>query len=328
MVRAGRDSAYFETFRNESIIGLGWSDVGEVAPDVSDEELNSRFDKVYPNEKPATRRTWAGQFRRFLKEMEIGDKVATYNREERIYMLGTIASGVETRKGEPNTIRRVKWSDGVARDSLSVGTRNSLGSIATLFQPSEDAAIEVWQKASPLGNLPAPIVPAENDSGDEAAEQALREETVGKAEQFIEDHINELDWDEMQELVAGILRAMGYRTRISESGPDRGVDIFASPDGLGLEEPRIFCEVKHRKGAMGAPEIRTFLGGRRPADRCLYVSTGGFSKEARYEADRASVPLRLISLSDLRELLVEHYEKLDAETRALVPLRRLYWPVK
>jgi hypothetical protein len=24
---------------------------------------------------------------------------------------------------------------------------------------------------------------------------------------------------------------------------------------------------------------------------------------------------------------VDHYESLDAETRALVPLRRLYWPV-
>jgi hypothetical protein len=30
---------------------------------------------------------------------------------------------------------------------------------------------------------------------------------------------------------------------------------------------------------------------------------------------------------DLRKLLVENYEKLDAETRALVPLKRLYWPL-
>ena len=47
----------------------------------------------------------------------------------------------------------------------------------------------------------------------------------------------------MQELVAGILRAMGLKTKISNKGPDRGKDIIASPDGLGLENPRIFVEV-------------------------------------------------------------------------------------
>ena len=128
----------------------------------------------------------------------------------------------------------------------------------------------------------------------------------------------------MQQLVAGILRAMGYRTQVSLPGSDRGTDIFASPDGLGLQEPRIFVEVKHRKGSkMGAEEI---LGGRRTGDRCLYVSTGGFTKDARYEAERANVPLRLINMSELRALLLQFYEKMDAQSRALIPLRRFYWP--
>jgi predicted Mrr-cat superfamily restriction endonuclease len=66
---------------------------------------------------------------------------------------------------------------------------------------------------------------------------------------------------------------------------------------------------------------------RKMGDKCLYVSTGSFSKDARYEAERASVPTTLIDLSDLRRLLVENYEKLDGETRALVPLKRFYWPM-
>ncbi len=131
----------------------------------------------------------------------------------------------------------------------------------------------------------------------------------------------------MQHLVAGVLRAMGYRTTVAEAGPDRGVDIFASPDGLGLEEPRIFVEVKHRAAQMGSKEIRSFVGGRRKGDKCLYVSTAGFSKDAHYEADRAEVALQLITLPKLRQLVVDYYEKLDPETRALVPLRRLYWPM-
>ena len=119
---------------------------------------------------------------------------------------------------------------------------------------------------------------------------------------------------------------MGYRTRVSKPGPDRGVDIFASPDGLGLVEPRIFVEVKHRGGRVGSPEIRSFLGGRQAGDRCLYVSTGGFSTDARYEADRSPIPLTLISMPELRELLVDYYESLDSFTRALVPLRKLFLP--
>jgi len=126
----------------------------------------------------------------------------------------------------------------------------------------------------------------------------------------------------MQELVAGLLRAMGYKTRVSPAGPDRGKDIVASPDGFGFESPRI----EHREGSMGAPDIRSFLGGRHPQDKGLYVSTGGFSKDAYYEAERANIPLSLMTIDELVETLVEHYDKLDSETQQLVPLKRIYWP--
>lgn len=57
------------------------------------------------------------------------------------------------------------------------------------------------------------------------------------------------------------------------------------------------------------------------------MSTGGFTKDARYEADRSGIPITLISLPQLRELVLDYYEDLDAPTRALLPLERLYWPV-
>ncbi len=135
-----------------------------------------------------------------------------------------------------------------------------------------------------------------------------------------------LDWSEMQDLVAGILRAMSYKTQVSPAGPDRGKDIIASPDGFGFENPRIVVEVKHRSGQMGSQAIRSFLGGRHKDDRGLYVSTGGFSKDAFYEADRAAVPLTLWTLDNLVRALVEHYDATDAETKRLMPLKRMYWP--
>jgi restriction system protein len=128
-------------------------------------------------------------------------------------------------------------------------------------------------------------------------------------------------------LVAGILRAMGYKTRISTKGADRGVDIFASPDGLGLQEPRIFVEVKHRVEPTGAPDVRAFLGGRKAGDRCLYVASGGFTNEGRYEAERSHIPITIVDLPALRELLLDHDERLDEPVRRLVPLTKIYWPI-
>jgi restriction system protein len=225
--------------------------------------------------------------------------------------------------------RHVTWTHEVLRDQLTTPTRNTLGAVQTLFKVGHDASKDLHAHAAPIGSATSEPEATKNASppGDDAAFANLVEETIEKADEFIQDAINGLDWQQMQNLVAGLLRAMGYRTTVSEGGPDRGVDIFASPDGLGLQEPRIFVEVKHRNVPMGSKEIRAFLGGRKQGDKCLYVSTGGFSKDAHYEADRADVAMRLISLPVLRKLFLEHYESLDAETRALVPLRRLYWPV-
>ena len=46
---------------------------------------------------------------------------------------------------------------------------------------------------------------------DDESEELFREETITKAEQIIEDQIAKLDGYELQDLVAGVLRAMGYR---------------------------------------------------------------------------------------------------------------------
>jgi restriction system protein len=177
--------------------------------------------------------------------------------------------------------------------------------------------------------LEGKIVPksVEDEAGDEDSEvDALKQEIKEKSIEFIKDNLQKLDWDEMQELVAGILRAMGYKTRVANPGPDRGADIIASPDGLGLEQPRIRVEVKHRSGAVGAPSVRSFIGGLRQNDRGLYVSTGGFSREGRYEAERSTIPVTLVDIDELAELLTQYYDSTDSETRALVPLVKLYWP--
>ena len=328
MIRSGRGGDNLEVFLRENLVGFGDAEIGVVAPSVTKDDLLRLYAQHYPHEKANSRASWASQLLRLITEVKVGDPVVTFDREQRRYIVGKISGEYRfegAKEGHPAHVRPASWSQEVSRESLSAATRNTLGSVLTVFRVNPEAAKDVLANVRPLGQTPVPeraptVVP------DAEGFLVLTEDTIERANEFIEDVIDGLDWEDMQELVAGLLRAMGYRTTVAPRGPDRGVDIFASPDGLGLEEPRIFVEVKHRAAQMGSKEIRSFVGGRRKGDKCLYVSSAGFSKDAYYEAERAEVALQLITLPKLRQLVVDYYEKLDSETRALVPLRRLYWP--
>jgi restriction system protein len=194
-----------------------------------------------------------------------------------------------------------------------------------LFEVPEEPAAELHSAAK--GTKPAESTGGLEERRDQL-EQSNRD-AEEQARELIEDRILALSPYEMQDLVAAVLRAMGYRTRVSPPGSDRGVDVLASPDGLGLQEPRIKVEVKHRpKSAMGSGEIRSFIGSLRTGDRGLYVSTGAFSKEAKYEAERSNVPVTLLDLRDLAQLVTDNYENFDQKGRALLPLVRIYRPAE
>lgn len=336
MVRAGRASIYADHFRDECVVAIGFGELRDYEADAEREELKRLYARDDPEASPGKIANVVGQVVRFLREMQVGDRVTTYDADRREYLLGRIESEPERLADDPEHTwaRDVRWDGHVSRDTLTQPTRNTLGASTTLFLISGGAAAELLRKAVPLDQPLSEVEPEPEPDvevpGDEEVDgwPLSNDEVMEKAEGLIEDQLVRLDWEEMQDLVAGILRAMGYKTEVAARGPDRGVDIFASPDGLGLEEPRIFVEVKHRpRTPIGGPDVRSFLGGRQPGDRCLYVSTGGFTKDARYEADRANTPLRLVALPKLRNLLLQHYESLDPDVKTLVPLKRIYWPV-
>jgi restriction system protein len=324
MVRSGAGGAEFETFRDRGVVAIGWG-MEDWTKYPSKETILARIAAANPEASPAQNQVGASQVERFLREFRVGDRVVTYDPKSRAYLVGTIQSEA---RYDPAcvealpTCRKVKWEGSLSRDDLTTTARNSLGAISTLFRVADHAMIEIEAQLS--GAAPAraatPDVQAQEPAED------LLGDVRARAREFIKDRISALDWAAMQELVAGILRAMGYKTRVSPAGPDRGKDIVASPDGLGFESPRIVVEVKHRRGAMGSNEIRSFVGGRHKDDKGLYVSTGGFTKEAHYEAERASIPVTLMDLDDLADAVTEYYERMDPEARALVPLTRVYWP--
>lgn len=324
MVR-GDGGSLFDAFRERGVVAVGWNQLAAHAkPGVGRKQLIGLYQAADPQAKHGTVVSGASQVWRFVNDIRDGDWVITYSPANRLYLIGRIAGPAEhhlewAEQGMP-LARKVQWNaQELPRDRLGTSTKNSLGSTLTLFEVPSVAAVEVL---AVLQGQPTPIA---DDGSEEVVIDPLAD-IDSQAVERIKDRVNELDWDDMQQLVAGILRAMGYKTQVSPSGSDRGKDIVASPDGFGFEHPRIVVEVKHRKGQMGSQEIRSFLGGRHKDDRGLYVSTGGFTKDAQYEADRAPIPLAMWTLDHVVRALIEHYEATDAETKRIVPLKRLYWP--
>lgn len=324
MVR-GESGSLYDTFRERGVVAVGWSKLASHAkPGVGRKQLIALYQSVEPQAKQGTVVSGASQVWRFVNEIRDDDWVITYSPANRLYLIGRICGPAEhhpdwAEQGLP-LIRKVQWqAHELPRENLSSGTKNSLGSTLTLFEIPPSAAAEV------LAALKGKPVAAAQEDLEEIIVDTLSN-IESQALERIKDSVHELDWDDMQQLVAGILRAMGYKTQVSPPGSDRGKDIVASPDGFGFEHPRIVVEVKHRKGQMGSQEIRSFLGGRHKDDRGLFVSTGGFTKDAQYEADRASIPLAMWTLDHVVRALIEHYDATDAETKRIVPLKRLYWP--
>lgn len=329
MVRAGGGGFLAKEFVEKGCVAVGFHEFGSFEALTTLEAFRKRSAEVMPNDPPGRRASAASIGHKFRSVMSTGDYVVTYDPETRTYHLGRVTGPYEYKPGFVTSyahVRRVSWERLMQRDDLSLSTRNSLGSVLTLFEPGDEVLQEL------LGNrAPGPTDDGEDGYEDDAEvgsdEATIYLEQLSRSHEFISDRINRLSPHEMEQLLAALLRAMGFRARVTPIGPDRGRDVIASPDGLGLQSPRIFCEVKHRKGAIGAPEIRSFTSTLRGDDRGIYLSTGGFTREAKYEGDRAHVPVTLMDLDDLARMVVEHYETFDTVGRALVPLDRVYWPV-
>jgi len=321
MVRAGEGAYLFNEFKSKNVIAIGWNEVGDLSYVSSPEEIKRIVKEKYHYKLGKLNMT-AAQLSKFRFDFRKGDYVVTYNPEARIYLVGEIIGDYEYNPKllEYFHIRWVKWLGDVPRDKLSTPTKNTLGAISTLFELSESAKEEILQILKGTEEIPEGIESAEEEM------ESIKEDMIAKAHEFIKDKILSLNWEEMEELVAGILRGMGYKTMITPKGPDRGRDIYASPDGLGLEEPRIIVEVKHRTGQVGGKEIGSFIGGLRQGNKGLYVSTGGFSKDAKYEAERSNIPVTLIDLDMLANLITQYYDNFDEETKNLIPLVKIYWP--
>jgi restriction system protein len=149
------------------------------------------------------------------------------------------------------------------------------------------------------------------------------EEAEESAWSEIRAHLARLNPYDFQNLVAGLLRGMGYHVSwIAPVGPDRGVDILAHKDPLGVEGGRIKVQVKRRADRISVVEVRSFLAVLGDDDVGIFVTTAGFTSDAENEArSQEKRRIMLLDAERLFDLWVEHYSDIPEEQRSLLPLR-------
>lgn len=182
--------------------------------------------------------------------------------------------------------------------------------------------------------LPEPAIEKDGELSDVMADEvtASRDTTTAfenaesMARSEIENYINALGPYEFQDLVAALLRGMGYYTPfVAPRGKDGGIDIFAYRDPLGSAAPRLKIQVKHRpKQKVPVNEVRELVSLlTKDGDAGLIVSSGGFTSDAEIEIRRSSRHVEKIDLDDLIEMWNEHYDHMEEEDRRRMPIRRI-----
>lgn len=180
-----------------------------------------------------------------------------------------------------------------------------------------------WKKAQP--DSEETEVEQEPESGKGAA--VTLEEAIESAWTEIDHYLRSMNPYDFQDLVGALLRGLGYHIAwIAPPGKDGGIDLIATPDALGTRSPRIKVQVKRQQSTVAVDGLRSFMAMLGTDDVGLFVSLGGFTKDAQDEARLQ--PTRKVTLIDMErfyDLWVEHYSKLPDEDRRRLPLQPIYF---
>ena len=178
-------------------------------------------------------------------------------------------------------------------------------------------------KEQPKEDKPAAHQEEENDP---AKETLIELETLEeRAANGIREYLKSKNPYDFQDLVASLLKAMGYYIQsVAPRGKDGGIDIVAYVDPLGAQTPRIKVQVKHKPDtAIGAADVRALLGILKAGDIALFVTSGTYSADAKHAASGADKFIRLIDGDEFIEMWQEYYDKMSDEDKNMLPLKRI-----
>jgi restriction system protein len=333
MLRAGRHGEYEDRFLSTSRIYLTW---GDTIPNDA-RGFNSRADVVqtlrerWPNASEGKIRNHAGQLWAFLRTMKPGDLVVVPSKKTPELHFGVINSDARFDPGaeaDYRHYREVTWLHDVPRSAMDKDILYSLGAIMTICEISRNDAEARIRRMLQLPASKATFAAAPEEPRDVEAATSIDYEQLARDE-IAALIIRRFKGHGMERLVDAILRAQGYVTYHSPTGADRGVDILAGSGDLGFGSPKMCVQVKSEQAPVDHPTFSQLLGtmqavGAVGADQGLLVSWGGFKATVEREVPRHFFKVRLWDQKTLLDQLFQHYDRLDEEIRAEIPLKRIW----
>jgi len=309
-----------ESLFAEGWVAIGWHELGDLTQiEPNRDAFKEKYADAYPHSKPGAIPTSAGQWFRFIYELDIDDLVVFRPKHMQEIRIGKIVGPYEysptTSEGYPH-LRRTEWLTTVSTNTVTQGARYELGSAMSLFRLRNYA--DEWKS----------LLDGETESGEEEGEDPTVAIVAEDIEQLTEDFVLKklstvLKGHGLEYFVAHLLHLIGYQTRVSPEGTDGGIDILAHKDLLGFESPIVKVQVKSSDRKSGHPEVSSLIGSLAGEESGLFVSLGGFTQQAKNLA-RNRHKLRLIDAADLVEIILNNYEELDARHKSIIPLKKVY----
>lgn len=212
--------------------------------------------------------------------------------------------------------RKVKWIKHLPRTAFSQGALYEVGSALSLFLVKNyaDEFLSVLDKGYKKSFQP------EVEEGVRATAEAIVEST---RDFILKELSRQLKGYDLEEFVADLLRAMGYRTTLSQHGGDSGIDITAYKDEL---PPRILVQVKSQDSDIKESTIQSLKGAMREGDYGLFVTLSDYTKNAKQYLANTPI-IRGINGTELVDLVLKYYKDLSERYQKIIPLQMVYIPI-
>lgn len=308
-------------FLGKDLIAIGWRDFGDLTKvDASRDAFKAHYLEAYPDAKKGQIANGAGMLFRFIHEVQIGDYVVFPSKSDRKINIGTVEGDYyyEDNDGEYVQRRKVKWLKHIPRLSFSQGALYEVGSAMSFFTV-KNYADEFLAALDKDFKKTATSVEADDESVG-----ATADDIVENTKDFILKELSrQLKGYDLEQFVADLLRAMGYRTTVSPQGGDSGIDITAYKDEL---PPRILVQVKSQDSDIKETTIQSLKGAMREGDYGLFVTLSNYTKNAQKYLDSTPI-IRGINGTELVDLILKYYEELSEKYRKMIPLKMVYIPV-
>lgn len=333
LIRAGSHGEYEQKFIQESRVYVTWDGL-----DVDLAKLKQRADLTvamterYPDTKPKAIMNWVSQVWPFAHEIKKGDLVVLPLKTQPAIYIGEITGEYQAAPEGPNPFfhwRPVKWiAEAVPRTHFGQDLLYTFGAFLTICRVQRNNAEQRIAAMRANGWKPETIAATIKASGAPATEETAEGVDL---EELAHDQIADLiaarfKGHGLTRLVEAILQAQGYTTYCSPEGADGGADILAGAGPLGFGAPRLCVEVKSESTQIGRETVDKLLGAMTKfnADEGLFVAWGGFKGNVQKELATQFFRLRLWTRKELLEHLFEHYDRLDEDLKAELPLKRVW----